>query len=73
LSRGRSTPAIRATLCLLYPCRCLCRGFEQITRIWPRRRMTLQRSHIFFTDGRTFIEPRPFSPGATVRDFALAS
>src|SRR5918995_4374558 len=58
LSRGRSTPAIRAMLCLLYPCRCLCRGFEQITRIWPRRRMTLQRSHIFFTDGRTFIEPR---------------
>src|SRR4249919_3138880 len=63
LSRGRSTPAIRATLTLLYPCRCLCRGFEQITRITPRRRMTLQRSQIFFTDGWTFIEPRPFSSG----------
>src|SRR5918995_1750344 len=59
LSRGRSTPEIRATLTLLYPCRCLCRGFEQITRITPRRRMTLQRSQIFFTDGWTFIEPRP--------------
>src|SRR6266498_3506229 len=58
LSRGRSTPEIRATLTLLYPCRCLCRGFEQITRITPRRRMTLQRSQIFFTDGWTFIEPR---------------
>src|SRR6185436_271256 len=54
LSRGRSTPAIRATLTLLYPCRCLCRGFEQITRITPRRRMTLQRSQIFFIDGWTF-------------------
>ena len=26
-----------------------------MTRTVPRRRMTLQRSHIFFTDGRTFI------------------
>src|SRR4029450_8858964 len=59
LSRGRSTPAIRATLCLLYPCRCLCRGFEQITRITPRRRITLQRSQIFFTDGRTFMNDLP--------------
>jgi hypothetical protein len=38
----------------------LCRGFEQITRITPRRRMTLQRSQIFFTDGWTFIDARPY-------------
>src|SRR3954470_17721135 len=30
-----------------------------MTRTTPRRRMTLQRSHIFFTDGRTFIAPLP--------------
>src|SRR5947209_17952122 len=57
LSRGRSTPAIRATLLgLLYPCRCLWRGlFEQMTWTTPWRRMILHRSHIFFTDGLTFI------------------
>src|SRR6266498_157364 len=55
LSRGRSTPAIRATRAPSYPCRCLCRGFVQMTRTRPWRRMILHRSHIFFTDGRTFI------------------
>src|SRR6266545_117776 len=55
LSRGRSTPAIRATRAPSYSCRCLCRGFVQMTRTRPWRRMILHRSHIFFTDGRTFI------------------
>src|SRR6266566_6068137 len=56
LSRGRSTPAIRAMFALpSYPCRCLCRGLEQITRIRPRRRTTRQRSQILFTDGLTFM------------------
>ena len=38
-----------------YPCRCLCLGFVQITRTTPLRWMTLQLSHIFFTEARTFI------------------
>src|SRR4051794_19453148 len=49
------TPAIRAKSC--YPCRCLCRGFEQITRTRPCRRMILHFSHIGLTDGRTFMIP----------------
>ena len=40
---------------LLYPCTCLCLGFSQITRTFPWRRITLHRSHIFFTDACTFI------------------
>src|SRR5690349_3174393 len=36
------------------PCLCLWRGLEQITRTRPRRRMIRQRSHIGFTDARTF-------------------
>jgi hypothetical protein len=32
----------------------LCRGFEQITRTTPPRRMTLHRSQIGFTLARTF-------------------
>src|SRR6266516_2088308 len=56
LSLGRSTPAIRAmSEAPSYPCRCLCRGLEQITRIRPRRRTTRQRSLILFTDGLTFM------------------
>src|SRR6058998_1942798 len=55
LSRGRSTPAIRAIPRSSYPCRCLWRGFEQITMTLPSRRISLHRSHIFFTDGRTFM------------------
>ena len=33
------------------------RGFEQITRTRPLRRMILHFSHIGFTDGRTFMIP----------------
>src|SRR5439155_1574924 len=36
------------------PCLCLCRGLEQMTSTTPRRRMIRQRSHIGFTDARTF-------------------
>src|SRR5205814_1448402 len=38
-----------------YPCLCLWRGLEQMTSTRPRRRMIRQRSHIGFTDARTFI------------------
>src|SRR3954468_13577011 len=44
-------PAIRA---MDYPCFCLWRGFWQITRTAPWRRMTLHFSHIGLTDARTF-------------------
>src|SRR5207237_6359620 len=47
-----STPAMRA---IGYPCRCLCRGFSQMTRTRPWRRITLHFSHIFLTLGRTFM------------------
>src|SRR5947209_18375442 len=50
---GRFTPAMRA----IYPCLCLWRGLVQITIVRPCRLITLQRSHIGFTDGRTFILP----------------
>src|SRR3954453_22863951 len=46
-------PAIRA---IDYPCPCLWRGLEQITRTAPWRRMILHFSHIGLTDGRTFTE-----------------
>src|ERR671919_796595 len=52
LSRGRSTPEIRA---IVYPCRCLCRGFLQMMRTTPRRRTTLQFSQIGLTELRTFM------------------
>src|SRR5215213_9770781 len=55
LLRGMLTPAIRAKF--LYPCRCLCRGFWQITSTAPCRRMILHFSHIGLTDGRTFMGP----------------
>src|SRR5215218_10412943 len=37
-----------------YPCRCLWRGLEQMTMVRPCRLITRQRSHMGFTDGRTF-------------------
>src|SRR5919204_2572505 len=62
LLSGMLTPAIRATA---YPCRCLCRGFWQMTRTRPWRRMILHFSHIGFTDGRTFMVPfEEFGPVA---------
>src|SRR4051812_37386839 len=51
LFSGMLMPAMRA---ISYPCRCLCRGLLQITRIAPWRRMILHFSHIGLTDGRTF-------------------
>src|SRR5919204_4526302 len=51
-SRGMSTPAIRAIP--YYPCRCLCFGSEQITRICRSRRMILHLSQRFLTDALTF-------------------
>src|SRR3990170_394072 len=64
---GMSTPAMRANRLLLgticygvcplrvYPWRCLCFGFSQITRTTPFLRMTLHLTQNFRTDGLTFI------------------
>jgi hypothetical protein len=38
-----------------HPCLCLWRGFEQMICTTPPRRITRQRSHIGFTEARTFI------------------
>src|SRR3712207_727885 len=54
LFSGMLMPAMRA---MDQPCRCLCRGLEQITSTAPWRRMILHFSHIGLTDGRTFMEP----------------
>src|ERR1043166_6021372 len=54
-SLGRSTPATRAIARLLYPCRCLCRGFLQMMRTTPARRTTLQCSQRVLIDGLTFM------------------
>src|SRR3954454_3842406 len=48
-------PAIRA---IDYPCRCLWRGFEQITSTAPWRRMILHFSHMGLTEARTFTAPQ---------------
>src|SRR3954471_24384179 len=55
LLSGMLTPAIRAKS--VYPCRCLCRGFWQITSTRPCRRMILHFSHIGLTAGRPFMIP----------------
>ena len=44
---------------IYYPCLCLCLGFSQITLITPFLLMILHLSHIFFTDGLTFISKAP--------------
>src|SRR5207244_12642068 len=41
--------------CCFQPWRCLWRGFVQMTMVRPCRLMTRQRSHMGFTDGRTFM------------------
>ena len=56
LFSGMLMPAMRA-MPVPYPCRCLWRGFEQITSTRPWRRMILHFSHIGLTDGRTFMIP----------------
>jgi hypothetical protein len=64
LSRGKSTPDIRAMLETqppFYPCFCLCFGFSQITMTLPLRLMTLHFSQIGFTDGLTFMVNPPKS------------
>src|SRR2546423_12683150 len=40
---------------LLYPWRCLWRGFVQMTMVRPCRLITRQRSHMGLTEGLTFI------------------
>ena len=49
-------PEIRAISA--QPCFCLWRGFWQITKTAPWRRMTLHFSHMGFTDARTFMNER---------------
>src|SRR5919197_4087032 len=61
LLRGTLTPAMRA-MEVPYPCRCLWRGFWQITRTAPWRRMILHFSHMGLTDGRTFMFPFGWIP-----------
>src|SRR3954447_6238163 len=72
LLRGMLTPAIRAKV--LYPCRCLCRGFWQMTSTRPCRRMILHFSHIGLTDGRTFMVPFGVDPvGEALATLAAAA
>src|SRR5262249_1924139 len=51
-----------SSLSLLYRCRCLWRGLEQMTRKTPRLRMILQFSQIRFTETRTFMVSVRLSP-----------
>ena len=53
-------PFLFLCFCFIYPCLCLCLGFSQITLITPFLLITLHLSHIFFTDGLTFISLIPF-------------
>src|SRR5512146_61606 len=62
LSRGRSTPAIRA---MAQPCRCLCLGLRlQMMRTIPARLTTLQCSQMGLTLDRTFTEYPSKNPGS---------
>src|SRR3954451_21469505 len=61
---GRFTPAMRAKRSP-YPCRCLWRGFVQMTMVLPCRLITRQRSHMGLTEARTFIGG---ASSVTVRD-----
>src|SRR5215475_5381035 len=47
----------------LHPCRCLCRGFLQMTRTTFLRFTILQDSQSLLTAGRTFIFPRDENRG----------
>ena len=58
---------------MLYPCRCLCRLFWQITRTRPWRRMILHFSHIGLTDGRTFMCPFGRDPGGAALEAGAAA
>jgi hypothetical protein len=55
---ARAIPTLAAQVLLVcgQPCRCLCRGFSQITITRPCRRITLHLSQILLTLGWTFIE-----------------
>ncbi len=53
---GKNRQGVNPFLEKSYPCRCLCFGFLQITRKTDLRRINRHLSHIFRTDGRTFIE-----------------
>ncbi len=54
LTNHKNTAAHKIFL-IIHPCRCLCRGFVQITRTTPLRRTILQFSQIRFTELLTFI------------------
>jgi hypothetical protein len=55
----------------LYPCRCLCLGFLQMTRTTPFRRTILQLSHNRFTDARTFMVFYSSNLFVSIRDTSL--
>src|SRR2546425_8758026 len=54
-SQGSTSIGGLRTLRLIYPWRCLCFGFSQITLTTPRRRTILHLAQILRTDERTFM------------------
>src|SRR2546425_5804637 len=86
LLRGSSIPAMRAITCppfsghfsrtrtlqpRTYPCRCLCRGFSQITRTTPARLMILHLRQICLTEARTFMIVVPRGAEGQLLTFAF--